>query len=305
MLTFLRAAALIIAAVSTADNALACKVAPASPPARRAIMTETVVVGKVTGFEKELVQAAQYPGVKEKVGYKIATVKIDAGLIGAANMKEIKVGFVAPAKPDSNAPAGGVRVVESCGHQPVFELKESQELILFLVKHQSGDFHVIPGGVPPVDLKSGDQAKKDLESVKNVAAILTDPSMAALQSYTPEVRAEAAAVRVLKHRNYPVLGGEVDQVAIEAGENELLLKGLTQGDWSIQNARFDAPPSPLQAFQSLNLTDKDGWIAPVIVNAPGAPPVDYGLVQKDAFRKWLAGPGKNYQIKKTVPKTQK
>ncbi len=304
MRTFLRVTALFIAAVGTADNVLACKIAPPSPPARRAIMAETVVVGKVSGFEKELVQAAPYPGVKEKVGYKVATIKIDAGLIGAESMKEIKVGFIAPVKADPNGPVGGIRVVESCGHQPVFELKEGQELILFLVKHQSGDFYMIPGGTPPVDLKSGDQAKKDLESVKSVAAILADP-MKALKSDKAEVRAEAAAVMVLKHRNYPVLGGEVDQVAIGADENTLVLKGLIQGDWSIQNARFDAHPSPFQAFQSLNLTDKDGWIAPIIVNAPGAPPVDYGLVQKDAFMKWLDGEGKNYQIKKMVPKTQK
>lgn len=304
MLTFLRSAALIVAALGTADTALACKIAPPSPPARRAIMTETVVVGKVTGFEKELVQAAPYPGVKEKVGYTIATVKIDAGLLGAASMKEIKVGFIAPVKPNPNSPAGGVRVVESCGHQPAFELKEGQELLLFLVKHQSGDFHVIPGGTPPVDLKSGEQAKKDLESVKNVAAILADP-MKALKSDKSEVRAEAAAVMVLKHRNYPVLGGEVDQVAIGADESTLVLTGLIHGDWNIQNARFDGPPSPFQAFQSLNLTDKDGWVAPVIVNTPGAPPVDYVAVQKDAFMKWLDGAGKNYQIKKMVPKTQK
>ncbi|MBA4190939.1 MAG: hypothetical protein C0467_23370 [Planctomycetaceae bacterium] len=302
MLTFLRAAARIVAVVGTADAALACKIVPPSPPARRAIMAETVVVGKVTGFENELVQALPHPGVKEKVGFKVATIKIDTGLIVAGNTKEIRIGSIAPVKLDPNAPIGAVQPIASCRHQ-VFELKEGQELILFLAKHPSGDFYTIPSGTPPVDLKT-EQGKKDLESVKNVVAILADP-IKALKSEKPEVRAEAATVMVLKHRNYPVLGGEVEQVAIGADENTLVLKALTEGDWGIQNARFDAPPSPFQAFQSLNLTAKDGWITPVIVNAPGAPPVDYGMVQKDAFMKWLDGAGKNYQIKKLVPKTQK
>ncbi len=300
MRAFLRVAALVVLAV-TADNALACKMAPPIAPARRAIMTETVVVGKVTGFEKELVQAAPYPGVKEKVGYKVATIKIDAGLIGAENMKEIKVGFLAPAKADPNGPAGGIRAVESCGHQSV-ELKEGQELILFLVKHQSGVFYMIPGGTPPVDLKT-EQGKKDLESVKNVAAILADP-MKGLKSDKPETRAEAATVMLLKHRNYPVLGGEVDQLAIGADESKLLLKALTEGNWSTLNVRFDSP-TPLQAFQMLGLNAKDGWVEPVIVNAPGAPQVDYGAIQKDAFTKWLEGAGKDYQIKNLVPKPAK
>ena len=57
-----------------------------------------------------------------------------------------------------------------------------------------------------------------------------------------------------------------------------------------------------QVFYSLNLTEKDGWVQPVIVNAPGAPPVDFNAVMKDAFVQWLGGPGKNYQIVKNVPK---
>ncbi len=304
MRIFMRAAvpvALLLALVGTADIAFAKLMIAPSAPARRAIMVDTVVVGKVTGFEKEPVQALPpYAGAKEKVSFQIATVKIDTGLIGADKMKEIKVGVILPPKVDPNAPIGP-RI--GGGPRRGFELKEGQELMLFLAKHPSGDFYVIPGGTLPVDMK-GEQAKKDLESVKNVAAILADP-MKGLKSDKPETRAEAASVMVLKYRNFPALGGEVDQVAIGADESKLLLQSLTEGNWSSINVRFDAPPSPLQAFQSLGLTDKDGWIAPVIVNAPGAPQADYGAIQKDAFLKWLAGEGKNYQIKKLVPKTMK
>jgi hypothetical protein len=56
------------------------------------------------------------------------------------------------------------------------------------------------------------------------------------------------------------------------------------------------------AFQSLNLTERDGWVQPVIVNQPGAPAVDYGAVMKDAYAQWLNGAGNKYVIKKIVPK---
>jgi hypothetical protein len=64
-----------------------------------------------------------------------------------------------------------------------------------------------------------------------------------------------------------------------------------------------AETHPLAAFNQLYLTEKDGWIAPVIVAAPAdAPQPDYGLVMKDAFTKWRAGAGKDYVIKRLVPK---
>ncbi|MCE9562564.1 MAG: hypothetical protein K8U57_10985 [Planctomycetes bacterium] len=304
MRTFLRVAALVVAVVGTAEIAAAKLMIAPSPPARRAIMADITLVGKVTGIEKEPVMALPpYAGAKDKVAFQIATVKVETGLIGAEKLKEIKIGTILPPKVDPKAPIG-----PRIGGGPRrfgVDLKEGQELLLFLVKHPTEDFYTIPGGTLPVDIKTGgEQAKKDVESVKQVAAILADPAKA-LKSDKPDMRAEAATVMVLKYRNYPVLGGEVDQVAIGAEESKTLLKGLTEGNWSSMNFRFDSPPSPLQAFQMLGLTDKDGWIQPVIVNTPGAPPVDFGLVQRDAYMKWLEGPGKNYVIKKMVPKAPK
>ena len=63
MRTLLPAAA--IAAVATAvtgATALGLVMAP-NPPARRAIGADVVIVGKVTGFEKDLVQAEPHPEV--------------------------------------------------------------------------------------------------------------------------------------------------------------------------------------------------------------------------------------------------
>lgn len=292
MRTLLRAAvpAAAIAAVITLGvpaDAFALIAAP-NPPARRAITTDVVVVGKVTGFAKDMVEAqSPYQGAKDKQQYKIATVKVESGLIGAGDAKEIKVGVFVPPKPkvDPNAPKIGGGIRPPRGPLPGMDIKEGQELVLFLAKHPHADFYIIAGYNPPVDLKD-ENGKKELEAIKKVAATLADP-MKGLKSDKADVRAETAATMVLKYRAYPAFGGEVDQVAINADESKLIMKALTEGDWSQRNFRFDGPPSPLMAFQQLGLTAKEGWVPPVIVNQPGAPPVDFGAVQKDAFLKWL------------------
>jgi hypothetical protein len=301
MRTLLWTTAAAVALVATEAAAFALVAAP-NPPVRRAIGSDVVVVGKVTGFEKDLVQAEPYPGAKQKVGYKVAVVKIEDALAGAGKMKEIKIGFIPPAKPDPNAnvPGRPIRIPPRGGFG-IPELKEGQEFLFFLAKHPTADFYTMPGMSPPVDLKDAN-AKKEIENVKKITAVLADP-MKGLKSDKAETRAETAAVVVTKYRSYPATGGQVDQVAIDADESKLILKALLEGDWSNRGGfRFDGPPTPLMAFQSLGLTEKDGWIPPVIVNVPGAPPVDYGAVQKDAFAKWLDGAGKKYVVKKIVAK---
>jgi hypothetical protein len=305
MRTFLRTAApvALVAAVvaGTPSPAYALKIA-FSPPAQRAIHADVVVVGKVASLEKDLVEAGSpFAGATDKQRYKVAVVKVESGLVGASKLKEIRVGVFQPPRPDPNAKQPGGPILRR-GPAPV-ELKEGQELVLFLVKHPKADFYIFTTANPPLDLAT-DADKKQLESVKKVAAVLADPAKG-LKSDEPEVRAETAAVVLSKYRSYPLLGGEVEQVAIPADESKQLLKALAEGNWNTNGARYDGPPNPLQAFQQLGLTPKDGWVPPVIVNQPGAPPVDFGAVQKDAFLKWLEGPGKGYQIKKNVAKTQK
>src|SRR6187397_382249 len=93
---FLRAVTAIIAVV-----ALGYSLAPAyalmiamRPAAQRAVTAEVVVVGKVTAIEKDAVEAAPFPGAPNKVAYKVAVVKIENGLAGAANITHVKIGFI-------------------------------------------------------------------------------------------------------------------------------------------------------------------------------------------------------------------
>ncbi len=291
---------LAVAAVAVIhDPATALMVAPPQP-GQMAITSPVVLTGKVTAIEKDTVDATlPYAGAKDKQTYRVAVVKIDAAMAGADNLTHIKIGFVPPAKPDPNLnpPGGGIRPPLGRPRFQAPELKVGQEALFFLAKHPTADFYVIAGMNVPVDVTTA-EGKKTLEEVKKVTAVLADP-MKGLTSDKADARAEAAAVMVTKYRSYPVFGGETEQVAIGADESKLILKALTEGEW--KPGRFGAP-NAFNAFGQLGLTAKDGWIQPVIAAVPGQPAPDYAGVMKDAFTKWLAGPGKDYRIKKVVPK---
>ncbi len=301
--TFLAAA--LAAAGLVALNASAGALMIAMRPApQRAATADVVVVGKVTAIEKDMVDAPQYPGAKNKVAYKVAVVKIEKNFVGANNLTHIKIGFIPTpqAQPGGPVPGGpgGIRpaIIRRPGPRAP-ELKVGQEMIFFLDKHFASDFHIMPPMCPPVDATS-DAGKKEIEMVKKVTDVLADP-MKSLKSDKADVRTEAAVLLVTKYRSYPSFGGEVDQVPIGAEQSKLILKAIADADWKA--GRRPGMNNPVQAYYQLGLTDKDGWKQPVFPRRqPGQPPVDFNAMQKEAFAKWLAGPGKDYQIKKIVPK---
>jgi hypothetical protein len=271
------------------------------PAGQRAMSAEAVVVGKVTSIEKEPVEAAPFANAPNKVAYRVAVVKVETSLAGVKDVTHIKVGFIPPPPP---APAPG----DNGGLQPRIggirrpgltpELKEGQEFVFFLAKHPSANFYIMPMMSPPLDVKA-EETKKELEAVKKTLAVIADP-MKSLKSEKADERTFAAAVMAGKYRSYPDAGGEVDHVPINAEESKLILKGIAESDWT----KFDrTAPNGMQSFYSLGLTDKDGWVAPKPVRPqPGQPAVNFNQVTKDAFVKWLDGPGKDYVVKRIVPK---
>jgi hypothetical protein len=292
----LAAAALVLALNAVPSPALMIAM---KPPAQRAISADAVVVGKVTAIEKELVEAAPFVGAPNKVAYKVAVVKVDSALAGANNVTHIKVGFVPPPPPAPPQPVQpGLR--PAIGRRPNLtpELKEGQEFVFFLAKHPDANFYIMPMMSPPLDVKA-EETKKELEEMKKVLDVIADP-LKALKSDKPGNRAFAATVMASKYRNFPDAGGEIEQVAIDAQESKLILKGLAESDWTKLDRTV---PNGMQAFYSLGLTDKDGWVAPKFVRPKaGQPAVNFNQVTKEAFVKWLEGPGKDYVIKKVVPK---
>lgn len=284
------AAALVIAGGSAQALRIAFR-----PVSQRAATAEVVVAGKVTAVEKDTVDAlAPHAGAKNTVAYTVAVVKIDSALSGAANVTHIKVGVPVSARPQ---PGNGPIVIGGRGPAPI-DLKEGQEWLLFLTKHPSTDFYVIPNMSGPIDLKT-DFGKKELETVKKVTEALADP-MQGLKSEKADVRALTATALVARYRSYPDAGGSVDQVAIDATESGLILKALAEDDWSAKGGPgIVRAAAPIEAFSMLGLTEKDGWKPP----PPARPPADFQSSTKEAFVKWLDGPGKGYRIKKFVPKT--
>jgi hypothetical protein len=307
---FLAAVAVVVAVPASAAPAIrvARLVAAAGPrecgalPAPRLaiekfMLSQVVVAGKVASIEKDAVEATgPYVGAKDKQKYMVAVVKIDAGVLGAEKMKEIKIGFVPWPKRGPND-----RPLRTDVLMP--ELKEGQEWLFYLAKHPTADFYVMPVMNRPTDMRP-EEAKKELDAVKRYAAVVADP-LKGLKSDKPEVRSEAAAIMLLKYRLCPGLVAETEAVAIDAEESKLILRGLAESDWRTAGPRPYGSFMTLSlfGFLSLGLTERDGWVEPVVApEKPGAPRLDRGVILGDAFGEWLKGAGKNYTAKKLVPK---
>ncbi len=276
------------------------------PPQQRALQAEVVIVGKVTAIEKDTVDLPVAPGAPEKVAHKIAVVRIVDSLIGASDLTHLKIAFVpqntAEAPPP---PADGVprRPILRPPIRPGFQLpnlKEGDEFLFFLTKHPAGAYYFMPGMHPPISLKD-ESARKDLQTIKKIAAVLADP-LKALKSSEPAARAEAAVILILKYRTTPMFANQLDQVPISAEESRLILQALAAADWSTPQNGNDAHAfQPVQGFYALGLASNDGWNPPKVVPPqPGQPPVDFNKLLHQSFVEWLKGPGKDYRIKKFV-----
>ncbi|MCS7271016.1 MAG: hypothetical protein NZ703_08020, partial [Gemmataceae bacterium] len=227
------------------------------PPTQRAIHSEVVVIGKVVGIEKQPVDLAPAPGATDKVTHKVALIKVQENLTGADNLTHLKIAYVPPAAPP---PEGGELVPER-PIRPIRppirpglqlpELREGDEFLFFLVKHPGGSYYMMPGMYPPIPVKKDDEgAKKEIEMVRKVTAALAQP-LAGLKSDKPEVRAQTAAILIMKYRSAPMFAQQVEQVPIDAELSRLILQALAEADWSQQPEGEPFPIQPAQAFYSL------------------------------------------------------
>jgi len=266
-----------------------------SPPAQRAVTAQVVVRGTVTAVEKDTVDASPGRGAPQKLPHKLAVVKVDEALAGADGLTHVKVGFVSLPPPPVGQPGQPVRPI--LPRRGGVELKVGDQFVLFLNRHHEGNFYVMPFTSPPLDAK-GEPGKAELAEVKKSLAVVADPTKA-LTAAKADDRAFAASVLVSKYRSYTDAGPEPTEVALPAEESRLILMGLAEGDWK-QGNRFNAM-SPFTAFNQLGLRPQDGWVQPQVRPMPGQP-VDFVAVTKEAFVRWLDGPGKDYRVKRLVPK---
>jgi hypothetical protein len=261
--------------------ARAARMAPIAKPTERALWSPVVVVGKVTAIEKDPVDEALYPGASQKVPHKIAVVKVETNLVGAENVTHLKVGFV---------PVGsGRRGPENP------DLKEGEEWLFFLTPHHSGSFQAIPYLTPPVNSKDG-TFKADVEAVKNILTVVADPAKS-LKAEKAEDRFAAAIAIIYKFRTPPRSSAKgYESVALTADESRPILKALAEGTWKATRASDDGLGG-YDSFARLGLTEADGWKPPAVQAGQ-----DFLEQTRQAYIKWLDGPGKDYRIKKLVPK---
>ena len=281
------------AAVLLAAGPVAALMIAFSPPAQRAVTAQVVVLGTVTAVEKETVEVSPGRGAPGKVPFKVAVVKVDEALAGADGLTHLKVGFVSLPPPPVGQPGRPL-----LGAAAASSSKEGDQFVLFLNRHHEGNYYVMPFTSPPIDPKQ-ENGKAELAEAKRALGVIADPTKSLTASKADD-RAFAAAVLVSKYRAYPEGGvSEPAEVPLPAEESRLILKGLADGDWK-QGNRFQGT-NPFTAFNQLGLRPQDGWVQPQVRPMPGQP-VDFAQVTKEAFVKWLDGPGKDYRVKLAVAK---
>jgi hypothetical protein len=271
-----------------AGNALA-KIAAPAPIPQRVATADLVVLGKVTGFADKAVTAPRFPGDTEKAQYQIAIVKVTDGLVGARDVKEIRVGFIPPPPPAAAPPPGGVRPF--IRRYPQVQLTIGQEACMFLTKHSGADFYTPPMYFSVIDKKTPD-FEASIDEVKKCARLLADPK-ASLEAKKADDRLLTAALLLFRYRT-PRFGGVQKTEPIDPTESKLILTALADADWGPPAGGTTYQMTPMALFHQLGATEKDGW----------KPPVDFEQFPRDA-RKWLKENAGKYRIERFVAEKKK
>lgn len=290
------AALAAVALAAPPSQALRIAVMPNASTKTKMIHADAVVVGKVTGIDKETVDLPQYPG-GPKIAHTVANVKIETAVFGAKNVTHVKVVFVKPGeqpqgdqlpgKPGRPIPGGPGRG----GFQP-FIPAEDQEGVFFLHKHPSAEnYFIVQMGHNPV-LSSDANYKGELDTVKAAAAAFADP-VKALKAEKDEDRLANALSLAQKYRVSPMNNqtGVMEETAIPADETKLFLKVLTELDWT---KHADAP----RLADALGLMPGNYGI-PRVSAGDGEEPL---AARQKAFKAWAEKYGAKYEVKKISAK---
>ena len=186
---------------------------------------DAVVIGRVAEIEPEAVTVADYKGARKDhwSTYKVASLKIDDRVLGAAGLTILRVGFLAKDAPTALTPD-----MEGC---------------FTLSRHNTADFYVLVSR--PVSKKDAAYAA-ELDRVKKVALAISDP-VAALKA--EDLQDRFAAALYLSYR-YQTPRVSMDREPIPEEENKLILKLLTELPWNPPGVVVEGPgkPTPHRSF---------------------------------------------------------
>jgi hypothetical protein len=270
----------LAAALAAAPPALA--LVPRADPtmAQNIALADVVVVGKVTALDEKRVSAGpplKVPGAKP-IEYQLATVEVSDSLVGAKDVREMRVAVIAP--PGENDRRG-----RAFRRWPPVKLAVGQEACLFLTRHPDEPFYLLLAPYHVLD-RTAKTFDADLALARRCVELLADPTKA-LGSKDANERLFTAAMLIHGYRTPRVVYRDAPKTEpVAADLSRLILETLAEADWSAPNG----PVSPHAAFVRLGLTDKDGWTQP-----------DDFREFAPAARKWLRERADSYRIQRYVP----
>ena len=273
------------------------------PTATQKAMGSKLVVAGTVSLGKETVDLAAYPGTPTKTAYRVATIKVTDTLIGdKADAVKVLIAPSDPVQPVFEYPGQPQQYFPPFPNQ--IQVIDGQEGVFFLVKHPTAaDQYTLAQGQPPLS-PLDTKYKDDLAAVKQMAAIYADP-VKALKAEKPDDRMKAAYAITLRYRQPPPFDGKQPaEKSIPAEETKLIFQAMLDADWE----KWDKPQQDPNIDYTLNPTGLIGLIG-VYAGAPGKanfpqvrpqPNQGFSAAYRDAFKEWMTGNGKEFEIKRFV-----
>lgn len=249
---------------------------PEPPVPQRVALADCVVVGEVTEVKPEPVYAApdlKIPGAP-KVPYRMAVIRAETVVVGPRDLREVRVGFVAAARP--GAP-----------RQAALRWTRGQEACFFLRKHPDEPFYVAQAGWAVLPRRGAEEYARQRALVERCARLLAGP-LAGLRSQDAADRLLTAALLIFRYRTArAVYRGEPRTEPVDAEQSRLILSALAEGPWPAREV--NGPMGRLRLFLRLGLTEKDGWRPAAAKDVAGA------------ARAWLRANAATYRIRRYAP----
>lgn len=267
---------------------------------------ETVVIGTVVEIEPDVVEIPAYRGAPkdQNVRYKVAILKIDERVLGAAGVTRVRIGFPADALPLAGPRSGSARPAAITatvgGYPPGVALTSGLAGCFALTRRPGTDFYVLEG--LPLRKTQANYAK-EVDRLKKYAAAINDP-VAALRAKDVNDRFEAALILLQRYQN---VRGTTAREPIPEEENKLIVALLNELPWMPEGGRRIGADGKLIPHRSaLWYTTNPGEFGfkqpPYPKHKPGEPPVDVNKLLDEATTQFLKENGDKIRIRRFVQK---
>jgi hypothetical protein len=234
-----------------------------------------VIVGQVTSVPEDPVYALSLPKIAgaSKVPHQMAVVRIDGVVVGAKDLRQLRVGFIAPPP--------------SPRRRPGFQWSVGQQGCFFLRRHPEEPFWVLQADSDMLDKGRDKDFDRRLALVRRCGKLLEDVE-AGLRARDADDRLLTAGMLILRYRTPQfVYRGAPKTELIDAEQSRRILAVLAEGEWTERDLRD--PMGRLRLFFRLGLTNRDGW-----------KPARSDKDAAEAAQAWLRANASTYRIRRYV-----